>query len=183
MIDRRGHSILNHEGILTNIDSSDTSLAIIHSVYESGEDSDVLFDKREIKIGEKPGKVIIKSQSTGYNHELMRAPEKNSKSGWFGIAKSTVGSSKSSLFRGNLHIEEKKIQDELVLEVVHNVQIEPSYKSVYFQGAENPFTFNINHGSGEFAVSLNVTDIARFEHRGRELIIIPIRQGELGITI
>ena len=67
--------------------------------------------------------------------------------------------------------------------MVHNVEVEPTYKSIYFRGAENPYTFNINHGSGEFNITMNVTDIARFEHRGRELVIIPIRQGSLQITI
>ena len=182
ILDRREYASIDHHGILTDLVSSNTSLATVTPVIEGEQGSKARYDKSEIKVLGEPGTVYIRSHSRGYDHELMKMPEINSKGGWFGRAKSTTGSSKASLFREDLHID-TPIKDEIHLEVVENAEIEPAYKSIYFQGAQNPYSFHINHGSGEFAVTTNDTDIARIDHRGREVIIIPHREGGLQITV
>ena len=44
------------------------------------------------------------------------------------------------------------------------MDIEPKFKSLYFQGSQNPFDFDILHGSGYFAVSLNDSTVAEVQH-------------------
>lgn len=110
----------------------------------------------------------------------MRMPEAASKGGWFGAGRRISGSSKADLFKDELHID-TPINDEIHLEVVQNAEIEPTYKSIYFHGDLNPFSFHISHGSGDFAVTSNDTEIAGIEHRGRELVVIPQREGALRI--
>ena len=83
-------------------------------------------------------------------------PEVASKGGWLGGSRSLKGSSKVDLFREDLNLDTSS-PDEIHLEVVQNAKVEPAYKSIYFQGAENPYSFHINHGSGEFALTSNDT--------------------------
>ena len=74
-----------------------------------------------------------------------------------------------------------KVSNSLNIQVVHNVEIEPKYKSLYFLGAENPMKFELVGGSGHFAVSLNDSKIADIQHVGRNVTIIPKKEGSIKI--
>lgn len=70
------------------------------------------------------------------------------------------------------------------IDIVNNVDIEPRFKSIYFKGNKNPFTFQLSHGSGQFAVKVNDTESLAFvQHIGRQVTIIPRSEGSLLITI
>jgi hypothetical protein len=43
---------------------------------------------------------------------------------------------------------------------VHNVDIEPKQKTIYFSKQRQAFRFSIKHGSGEFLVTLNDSSVA-----------------------
>ena len=50
------------------------------------------------------------------------------------------------------------LSDQLKIEVVNNLEIEPKYKSIYV-GSTREFKFNILEGSGYFSVSLSDPDL------------------------
>jgi hypothetical protein len=72
----------------------------------------------------------------------------------------------------------------LEVSVVNPANIQPSQKTIYFRrSGENPYHFQIQDGSGHFKVSLNDTTLAQKKLVGRDLTIIPEREGVLNITI
>lgn len=75
------------------------------------------------------------------------------------------------------------MRDQLQVEVVRPLQIEPRSKTIYFKGSKNTFSFRIGHGSGSFRVVLNDTTLAEKKLVGRDLKIIPKREGDLTISI
>lgn len=66
---------------------------------------------------------------------------------------------------------------------MNNVEVEPLYKTIYFQGDKNPYNLRIKEGSGQFSVSLNDSSIAEIIHVEREVKIVPYKTGSLKITI
>lgn len=70
------------------------------------------------------------------------------------------------------------------IEIVKNLDVEPRFKSIYFNGNKNPCTFHLSQGSGQFAVKVNDTEsLAHVQHIGRQVIIIPRGEGSLLITV
>ena len=70
------------------------------------------------------------------------------------------------------------------IDIVKNLDIEPKFKSIYFKGKQNPYTFHLSHGSGHFAVKVNDTvSLAVVRHIGRQVTIIPRSEGSLLITV
>lgn len=74
-----------------------------------------------------------------------------------------------------------KVSNELNIQVVHNVEIEPKYKSLYFLGDKNPMKLKLVDGSGHFAVSVNDSKVADIQHVGRDITIIPKKEGSIKI--
>lgn len=66
------------------------------------------------------------------------------------------------------------------IEIVENIRIEPTYKSIFFDGSS--YTLKIKDGSGDFNVALN-SSIASFKQSGREVTIKPLQAGALKILI
>jgi hypothetical protein len=70
------------------------------------------------------------------------------------------------------------------IDIVKNLDIEPRFKSIYFNGKKNPCTFQLSQGSGHFAVKVNDTEsLAHVQHIGRQVTIIPRSEGSLLITV
>jgi deoxycytidine triphosphate deaminase len=70
------------------------------------------------------------------------------------------------------------------IDIVNNLDIQPKFKSIFFKGNKNPFTFHLNQGSGHFAVKVNDTESLAFvQHIGRQVTIIPRSEGSLLITV
>ena len=77
-----------------------------------------------------------------------------------------------------------ELKDQLRLEVVKNVAIQPKFKSIYLH-KEAKYTFKILHGSGHFSVSINNTDLADKHYIDGERIvtIIPKKEGPIEIKV
>lgn len=77
-----------------------------------------------------------------------------------------------------------EIKDQMRLEVVKNVDVQPKYKSIYLQ-KDNRFSFKIIHGSGHFSVSINNTDIAdkAYIDGERTITIIPKKEGPILVKV
>jgi len=77
-----------------------------------------------------------------------------------------------------------ELKDQLRLEVVKNVAIQPKYKSIYLH-KDNKFTFKIVHGSGHFSVSINNTELAdkHYIDGERVVTIIPKKEGPIEIKV
>lgn len=98
---------------------------------------------------------------------------------WSGAAHAP---SQEELFSKGLFLD-RAIEGRIQVQVVHNVDIEPKQKTIYFQGEQNPFSFLIREGSGEFQVTINDTSVAEKQVEGREVRILPKREGSLRITV
>jgi hypothetical protein len=149
MLDRHGYASLNHSSIHHVISSSDNSLAAI----ESADDS---YDHRFVQIANKTGHVTINSVSKGYHS--ARA------SSYFGHGESVAV---TDLGVGI------PIKDQLNIEVVNNVDIEPKQKTIYYLGKQNPWKFALLEGSGHFAVTVNDTSLVDVQHVEREVTLVP----------
>lgn len=105
--------------------------------------------------------------------------KKAGKSSFFGGGGShSRGSFSQGLFVGHA------VREEMRIDIVNNLDIEPKFKSVYFKGNKNPYTFHLSHGSGHFAVKVNDTEsLAVVRHIGRQVTIIPRSEGSLLITV
>lgn len=49
----------------------------------------------------------------------------------------------------------KAIKDTLKIEIVKNINVYPSYKSLFFNGGKNQFKIQIRDGSGDYNIALN----------------------------
>jgi hypothetical protein len=114
----------------------------------------VNYDKRQVHVHNNTGVVVIESVSKGYSNQ--RSPD-------LGVG--------------------HPVQDTLRLEVVQNVEITPKFKTIYFLGDQNSWNFKLMHGSGHFAVSLNDTSMADVQHVGRDVTIVPQKEGTVMIRV
>ena len=80
----------------------------------------------------------------------MKEDQPKKSGSWLG------GGSKKPKARNELFLTHT-VQDQMKIEVVQNVDITPKYKSIYFIGNKNTHKFQLLHGSGHFAVSVNDT--------------------------
>lgn len=76
------------------------------------------------------------------------------------------------------------VKDQMRIEIVQNVDIQPKYKSLYI-ALDNSFKFKILHGSGHFSVSVNNTDLADRHHieGDRYITIYPKKEGPIEIRV
>ena len=72
-----------------------------------------------------------------------------------------------------------EVKDSMRIEIVKNVGVSPSFKSIYL--SSNEFKFKVLHGSGHFAVHLNNSDLAEINERDGYITIIPKKEGSLEI--
>lgn len=152
-----------------------------------------------VEFGETAGEMEIYITETGYLHNHMRLPTKGSPAGgessrfkniWSSKDNSPVDlksifGSKSGLFLPGQTAESKLI-DKLLINVVHNVDITPKHKTIFFhEGKDDQYSFKytILHGSGNFFVTLNDSSLADKQVKGRSIQIIPRRAGSLQITV
>jgi hypothetical protein len=162
LLDKEGHALMNHTSIVSDVAAQPSGLASVLSLDEA-------YDKRLISFGQKTGTVYVTVRSTGYHFQNLH-PKKG---GLFG---GSSGSSSGELAR--------ELTDQMQIEVVRPVEIEPRYKSIYFLGQRNTQRFNLTEGSGHFSVTLNDTSLASVQHSGgRDLVIVPKNQGVLEITV
>lgn len=56
-------------------------------------------------------------------------------------------------------------------------------KTIYFSKNKHSFKFKIIDGSGEFQINLNDSSIAEKQVVGREITILPKKEGSLLITV
>jgi len=166
-LDARGHSMIDHESIEKEFDVTDPTLATIESVYSDDQQRLLAdYDKKKIIFGDTAGFVQIQVSSPRYNHNFMRQPTKTSSqadSAAFSLWSSNkaTNSSKQFLFQEGLFLPTNRlIQDRLNVNIVHNVDIEPKQKTIYFSKQRHAFKFSIKHGSGEFLVALNDSSVA-----------------------
>jgi uncharacterized protein with ACT and thioredoxin-like domain len=73
-----------------------------------------------------------------------------------------------------------EVKDQLRIEVVKNVDVQPKFKSIYLS-KDNKYTFRIMHGSGHFSVTINNTEIAdkHYIDGERTITIIPKYEGPI----
>lgn len=79
-----------------------------------------------------------------------------------------------------------QLSSELILSVVDPLQVEPRFKSIFFIGDKNPFTFLIKDGSGEFTVTMLNSEedpIAEIVERGRKITVIPKKTGRVVLEV
>lgn len=138
-LDARGHSMLDHQSIEKVFHVSEPALAKIEDV--DSDDSQRLradHDKKQIVFGGTAAFVQIEVSSPRYIHDFMRQPTKAQDQGdsarfsLWSNSKAT-DTSKQFLFQEGLFLPGNKvIQDRLNINIVHNVDIEPKQKTIYF---------------------------------------------------
>lgn len=73
--------------------------------------------------------------------------------------------------------------DTLKVQVVKNLKVEPSFKSLYI-GTTETYVFTILEGSGYFSVHYDNQDLVDLIHKDREIIVKPLNgTGLIHITI
>lgn len=78
------------------------------------------------------------------------------------------------------------VTSEILVSIVKPQSIEPTFKSIYFMGEDNPFTFEIQDGSGEFTVHIvdsNPPNVAYLSQRGRKVTVVPKRVGKVTLEV
>lgn len=115
MLDSQGFAFINHTSIETVVSAQPSDLASVLAL-------DQAYDKRMVSFNFGTGTVYLNVRSTGYQFHSL--PGK--KGGLFGG---------SSISTSELFIRE--IRDQMKIEVVNPVQVEPRYKSIYFMGPRN----------------------------------------------
>jgi len=103
--------------------------------------------KKFLRIGNQTGSLVVTSRSFGYRNEMFRPFKKSD----------ALPSLNDQKFVGSTLTvnSQTEITSSLQIEIVESHQIEPPFKSIYFKGAKNNFTFSILKGSGEFSVRLD----------------------------
>ena len=143
MLDKSNYASLNHEFISTGYSLSDDKLGSLGDTNQ--------YDKKWLKVNEKPGTLYVNSKAIGYSNKDNR----------------------KIVNIGN------QVTDKMKIEIVESVKVEPEFKSIYFNGDKNQYVFQIFRGSGEFRVTLNDTSVADRVHKGREVRINPIKTGSI----
>lgn len=99
------------------------------------------YDKRRLEIKNITGTVYINALAEGYYKEFIDNSYVR------------IGTIES------LHVR-NEVSDQMRLEVVKNLDIQPKFKCIYLTNKGNSYQFKIHHGSGHFNVNINNTNIA-----------------------
>jgi hypothetical protein len=109
--------------------------------------------KREVQFANHTGRLQIKSQSMGYQKQMLNLEQTT-----YNIF--TSEQKDASVWNlGPVSPFQQPLVDTMNIEVVKNVEVSPKYKSLYI-GSQSEYKFIIKEGSGHFAVSINDLELA-----------------------
>ena len=148
-LDGLGHTSLNHSSFNTVFSTDNAELGQLH---------ETAYDKRKLVVGDKTGTLVVEALTNAYKkgyftlNKEMKAEKKKGSIWSFGGSKEEDSQEKKS--EDVLPIG-KAIKDSLKIEIVNNINVYPSYKSLFFNGGDNQFKLEIRDGSGDYNIALN----------------------------
>lgn len=75
------------------------------------------------------------------------------------------------------------VRDQMRIQIVEDVRIEPPMKTIFFKKDSNEFEFKIFWGSGDFEVKIDDAEVAQHVHSGRSVKVSPRKLGSVRLTV